>query len=153
VIGLQKMLSDNRIIKHFRNLRLVEKLFIQGVAITVVLIVVQVLLNDFADSFTVYMPPIGFAMLMAVTYFAQPLLLGVLNILMINTLYKTKGWQVGFWLNGFFLLLTFTTINILLEMVFQLEFLPYVALIDLLFSFPLGCIARFSNGGWNKPID
>jgi len=150
---LQKTLSDNRIIKHFRNLRLVEKLFIQGVAITVVLIVVQVLLNDFADSFTVYMPPIGFAMLMAVTYFAQPLILGLLNILMINILFNTKGWQVGFWLNGFFLLLTFTTINVLLEMFFQLEFLPYVALIDLVLSFPLGCIARFSNGGWNKPID
>jgi hypothetical protein len=153
VTGLQKTLSDNKVINHFRKLRLVEKLFIQGVAITVLLIVVQVLLNDFADSITVYMPPIGFAMLMAVTYFAQPLLLGALNILMTNILYKTRGWQVGFWLNGFFLLLTFTTINVLLEMVFQLEFLPYVALIDLLLSFPLGCIARFSNGGWNKTIN
>jgi hypothetical protein len=153
VTGLQKTLSDNKVINHFRNLRLVEKLFIQGVTITILLIVVQVLLNDVTDSFTAYMPPIGFAMLMAVTYFAQPLILGVLNIVIINTLYKTKGWQVGFWLNGLFLLLTFATINILLEMVFQLEFLPYVALIDLLLSFPLGCIARFSNGGWNKPID
>jgi len=150
---LQKKLSDNKVINHFRNLRLVEKLFIQGITITVVLIIVQVLLNNVEDSFTVYMPPIGFAMLMAVTYFAQPLLLGVLNIVMINTIYKTKGWQVGFWLNGLFLLLTFTTINILLEMFLQLEFLPYVALIDLLLSFPLGGIARFSNGGWNKPID
>lgn len=153
MIGLQKTLNDNKVFNHFRHLHLVEKLLIQGIIVTVVLIVFQVSLTNLKDNFTTYMPPIGFALLLAVTYFAQPLILGVLNIIAINTLHKTKGWQVGFWLNGLFLLLTFTTINMLLEIVFQLEFLPYVALIDLLLSFPFGCIARFSNGGWNKPID
>ena len=147
------MLNDNKVINHFRHLWLVEKLFIQGLTVTIVLIIIQVWLNDAKDGFTAYMPPIGYALLMVVTYFAQPLIIGVLNIVIINGLYKTKGWQVGFWLNGIFLLLTFTTINLLLEIVFQLPFLPLVAVIDVLLSLPFGCIARFSNGGWNKPID
>jgi hypothetical protein len=119
----------------------------------VILIIVQAWLDSVNAGFIGFMPPIGFALLIAVTYFAQPLILGVLNIAILNILYKTKGWQVGFWLNGVFLLLTFTTINMLLELVFQLQFLPYVAAIDILLSFPFGCIARFSNGGWKKPID
>ena len=150
---MQKMQTDNKIINHFRHLRLVEKLLIQGLILSVVLVIVQAWLNNVNAGFIAYMPPIGFALLMAVTYFAQPLILGILNIIIINSLYKTKGWQVGFWLNGIFLLLTFTTINIFLELVFQLQFLPYVAVIDLLLSFPFGCIARFSNGGWKKPMD
>ena len=150
---MRKMLNDNKVINHFRHLWLAEKLFIQGFIVTIVLIIIQVWLNDAKDGFTAYMPPIGYALLMAVTYFAQPLIIGVLNIVIINGLYKTKGWQVGFWLNGIFLLLTFTTINLLLEIVFQLPFLPLVAVIDVLLSLPFGCIARFSNGGWNKPID
>lgn len=81
-------------------------------------------------------------------------MIGVLNIIIINTLYKTKGWQVGFWLNGIFLLLAFSTINLLLQTTLRLPFLPYTALIDILvLSFPFGCVARFSNGGWKKPID
>ena len=132
---------------------LVEKLFIQGLILTIILIVMQVWINDVTADFIAYMPPIGFALLIAVTYFAQPLILGVFNIVIINVVYKVKGWQVGFWLNGVFLLLTFSTLNLVLQLAFQLPFLPYVALIDLLLSFPFGCIARFSNGGWKKPID
>jgi hypothetical protein len=132
---------------------LVEKLLIQGLILVVPLIIIQAWLDSAKNGFMAYMPPIGFAMLMAVTYFAQPLILGVLNIVIINWLYKTKGWQVGFWLNGVFLLLAFTTVNMLLELGFQLQFLPYIAVIDLLLSLPLGVIARFSNGGWKKPID
>ena len=99
------------------------------------------------------MPPIGFALLIITTYLLQPILIGVLNILLINTLYKTKGWQVGFWLNGIFLLLAFATINLVLQTAFSLPF-TYTALIDIIaLSFPFGCIARFSNGGWKKPID
>jgi hypothetical protein len=101
-----------------------------------------------------YMPPLGFAFLMAITYFVQPLIIGVINIVIINSLHKTKGWQVGFWLNGIFLLLTFSTLNLILQTTFSLTFLPDTAIIDLLLlSFPFGCIARFSNGGWKKPID
>ena len=100
-----------------------------------------------------YMPPIGFSLLMVITYLVQPILIGVLNIFIINTLYKTKGWQVGFWLNGIFLLLTFSTINLVLQTSLNLSF-TYTATIDIvLLAFPLGCIARFSNGGWKKPLN
>ncbi len=132
---------------------MIEKLLIQGLIVAVVLIVIQVWLNDARNGFMAYMPPIGLALLMAVTYFVQPLIIGVLNIIIINGLYKTKGWQVGFWLNGIFLLLAFSTLNLLLQTVFQLPFLPTVAIIDILLALPFGCIARFSNGGWKKPID
>ncbi len=134
-------------------MRLLEKLLIQGLIVATTLVIIQVLLIATRDGFMTYMPPIGFALLLTVTYFVQPLVIGVLNIILINALYKTKGWQVGFWLNGIFLLLAFKTLNLLLETVFQLPFLPYVALIDVLLAFPFGCIAKFSNGGWNKPIN
>ena len=146
-------MQTNRVFNHFRNLHLVEKLVIQGLIVVVVLIIIQLWLNNVENGFISYLPPIGFALLMAVTYFVQPLIIGVLNIVLMNTLYKTKGWQVGFWLNGLFLVLTFTTINLLLQTIFQLTFLPYAAIIDVLLSFPLGCVAKFSNGGWKKPID
>jgi len=152
VTGLQT-LSENKVINHFRNLRLIEKLLIQGLIVAILLIVIQVWLNDARNSFMAYMPPIGLALLMAVTYFVQPLLIGVLNIIIINRLYKTKGWQVGFWLNGIFLLLAFSTLNLLLQTVFQLPFLPAVAIIDILLALPFGAIARFSNDGWKKPIE
>jgi hypothetical protein len=147
------MLSDNKLFNHLRNLRLVEKLLIQGLVITVILIIIQGLLANLQQSFMVYMPPMGFAFLEAITYFVQPLIIGVINIIIINSLFKTKGWQVGFWLNGIFLLLAFLTLNLLLQTTFNLQFWPGIAIIDLLLSFPFGCIARFSNGGWKKPID
>jgi hypothetical protein len=148
------MLTDNKIFKHFRNLHLVEKLLIQGVLVIILLIVIQLSLESARDGFMSYMPPLGFFFLMTITYVIQPLIVGVLNILIINVLYKTRGWQVGFWLNGIFLLLAFSTINLVLQTNLSLPFAPYVALIDILvLSFPFGCLARFSNGGWKKPIN
>jgi len=137
-----------------RNLRLIEKLILQGLFLTVVLIAVQMELESVRTSFMFFMPPIGLGFFMVISYLIQPLLIGVLNIVIINFFYKTKGWQVGFWLNGIFLLLAFSTINLVLEVSFALPFTPIVAVIDVLaFSLPFGCIARFSNGGWKKPID
>jgi len=92
VTGLQKTLTENRVFDHLRNLSLVEKLLIQGLILTVVLIVVQAQLDNARQSFMSYMPPIGFALLIFTTYLVQPILLGVLNIFIINTLFKTKGW-------------------------------------------------------------
>lgn len=147
------MLTENRVFNHLRNLRLVEKLLIQGLILTVLLIVVQAQLDNARQSFMSYMPPIGFALLIFTTYLVQPILLGVLNIFIINSLFKTKGWQVGFWLNGVFLLLTFSTVNLVLQTALNLSF-TYTAIIDLVvLVIPFGCIARFSNGGWKKPID
>jgi hypothetical protein len=153
VIGLRKTLTEIRVFNHLRNLRLVEKLLIQGLILTVVLIVVQMQLDSARQSFMSYMPPIGFALLIFTTYLIQPILLGFLNIFIINTLFKTKGWQVGFWLNGIFLLLTFSTINLVFQTIFNLSF-TNTAIIDIVvLAIPFGCLARFSNGGWKKPID
>jgi hypothetical protein len=134
-------------------MRLVEKLLIQGLILAIILVVVQNELDGAQQSFMGYMPPIGFALLMFTTYLVQPLLVGVINIALINTLYGTKGWQVGFWLNGIFLVLTFSTINLVLKTTLNLSFTS-AAIIDIvLLALPFGCIARFSNGGWKKPIN
>lgn len=140
-------------LNHLRNLRLAEKLLLQGLISVIILIVIQTWFYSAQDSFMSYMPPLGFAFLLAITYFAQPLILGAVNIALINSLHKTRGWQVGFWLNGIFLLLAFSTLNLVLQVTFDLQFMPAIAIIDLLLSFPFGCLARFSNGGWTKPID
>jgi len=145
--------NDNRILMHIRNMRLWEKLLIQGLVTVLIMIVFQAWFNGAQTSFMNYMPPLGFAFLLAITYFAQPLILGAANIALINALHKTKGWQVGFWLNGLLLVLAFTTLNVVLQVTFGLTFLPAIAIIDLLLAFPFGCLARFSNGGWSKPID
>ncbi len=140
-------------LNHLRDLRLAEKLFLQGLITVIILIVIQAWFYSAQDSFMSYMPPLGFAFLLAITYFAQPIILGAVNIALINSLHKTRGWQVGFWLNGIFLLLAFSTLNLVLQVTFKLQFTPTIAIIDLLLSFPFGCLARFSNGGWTKPID
>jgi hypothetical protein len=147
------MLTENRVFNHLRNLRLIENLLIQGLILAIVLILVQMQLDGARQSFMSYMPPIGISLLVFTTYFVQPILVGVLNIFIINTLYKTKGWQVGFWLNGIFLLLTFSTVNLVLQTTLNLSFTS-VAVIDIvLLAVPFGCIAHFSNGGWKKPIN
>ncbi len=147
------MLAKIKFIQQFKNLRLVVKLLVQGAALTILLTIVQLALDGYRDGFMSYMPPIGFALLMFVTYIVQPLLVGVLNIFIINFLYNTKGWQVGFWLNGIFLLLTFSTINVVMQTALGLPFSVAAAIDIVVLALPFGCIARFSNGGWKKPID
>ena len=134
-------------------MRFVEKLLIQGLILAIALSVVQMYLDGARNAYMVYMPPLGFALLVFVTYIVQPIMIGILNIFIINTLFKTKGWQVEFWLNGIFLLLAFSSINLVLQTQFNLSFTS-TALIDIIvLALPFGCIARFSNGGWKKPID
>ncbi len=135
------------------TLRLWQKLLLQGLVTVIILIVFQAWLDSAQTGFLSYMPPLGFAFFLAITYFAQPLVLGAANIALINTLHKTRGWQVGFWLNGLLLVLAFSTLNLVLQVTLNLQFLPVIAVIDLALAFPFGCLARFSNGGWTKPID
>ena len=143
----------NKLCNRLQSLRLIEKLLLQGLALAIILIVIQVALEGARDSFMTYMPPLGFFFLMFTTYLIQPIIVGVLNIFIINVLFGTKGWQVGFWLNGIFLLLAFSTINIVLQTALGLSF-TFIAVIDVVvLAFPFGCIARFSNGGWKKPIN
>jgi len=134
-------------------MRFIEKIFLQGLTVAITLVVFQAWLSSVQISFMNYFPPLGFAFFLAIAYFVQPIMLGAINIAVINVLHKTKGWQVGMWLNGIFLLLAFTTLNLVLKVTFNLQFLPTIAVIDLLLCMPFGFLARFSNGGWNKPID
>ena len=146
-----KILSD--ICQRLQRLPLVVKLFLQGIILTGILAEVAFYLADVQTSFMAYMPPIGFALLLVVTYLVQPIAIGAVNIFLINLLYGTKGWQVEFWLNGIFLLLAFTTVNLVLQTALGWSLLV-VAVVDVvLLAVPFGAIARFSNGGWKKPIN
>ena len=130
------------------------RLLIHGLLIVCALVIIQILLNNAKDSFMTYLPPLGFIFFYMTTYIIGPLVLGAVNVIIIHKLYKFKGWQVGFWLNGLFLLLAFSTVNLMLQTMFRLPFAPHIALIDIfVLSLPFGIIARFSNGGWKKPID
>jgi hypothetical protein len=99
------------------------------------------------------MPPIGFAIFLLVMFGIQPLILGVLNIIVMHRFYSCEGWQIGFWLNGFFLLLFFATINLVLLTVAAIPFSVVVGVVEvLLLSYPFGYLAKFSNRGF-KTID
>jgi hypothetical protein len=137
------------------NSALLWKLFLQGFILTVILVCVQIGLEASRVGFMNYMSPLGFFFLMLTTYLIQPILVGVLNIFLINVFYKTKGWQVNWWLNGVMLLFAFSAFNVVIQTSLNnIPFLPAIALIDIVvLSFPFGCLARFSNGGWKKPID
>jgi hypothetical protein len=130
------------------------KIIIHGLIIVVTLIIIQAVLDNAKSAFMQYLPPLGFAFYMLASYIIQPLALGALNIIILHQLYKVKGWQVGFWLNGIFLLLTFSTINLMLETMLNIPLNSVIVLIDVLvLSFPFGILAKFSNGGWKKPIN
>jgi hypothetical protein len=145
-VKMQRLLANERVRRFLPT-------FIHGLILVLLLVLFQDLYENHRDSLTVFIPPIGFSMLMFIFYGVQPLLVGIVNILIMHRLYNTRGWQVGFWLNGIFLLLVFATFNLVLETVLRLPFF-YIALIHvLLLAFPFGLIAKFSNGCWNKPVD
>lgn len=130
------------------------RLLIHGLLIVCSLIILQTVLDSAKDGFMMFLPPLGFVFFYMTTYIFGPLTIGAVNIIVMQRLFKLKGWQVGFWLNGIFLMLLFSTVNMILQTVLDLPFAPYIALIDLfLLSLPFGLIARYSNGGWKKPID
>ena len=126
---------------------------IQGLILAIILTVIQLSLDGTREAFMSYLPPLGFFFLMFTTYLIQPIIVGVINIFIINALFGTKGWQVGFWLNGIFLLLTFSTVNVILQTALGLSFTVAAVIDVVVLAFPFGCIARFSNGGWKKPIN
>ena len=67
------------------TLRLWQKLLLQGLVTVIILIVFQAWLDSVQTGFLSYMAPLGFAFFLAITYFAQPLVLGAANIALINT--------------------------------------------------------------------
>jgi hypothetical protein len=128
--------------------KLSKPILIHGLAIVIALVVIQLLLDVFQDAFLLYMPPIGFALLLLTMYGIQPLILGVLNIIFLHRLYGSEGWQIGFWLNGFFLLLIFSTINLMLQTMAGVPFSIILGAIEIpLLSYPFGYLGKFSNRG------
>lgn len=137
--------------EHFNK---IVRLLIHGLLIVCSLIVLQMILDSAKDGFMQFLPPLGFAFFYISTYIFGPIAIGAVNVIVIHRLSKLKGWQIGFWLNGLFLMLAFSTTNLVLQTLLSLPFAPYIALIDLLLlALPFGLIARYSNGGWKKPID
>jgi hypothetical protein len=128
--------------------KLSKQILIHGLAIIISLVVIQLLLDAFQDSFLLYMPPIGFALFLLTTYGIQPIILGVLNIAVIHRLYDCEGLQIGFWLNGFFLLLIFSTLNLVIQTMAGVPFSIVLGILEiLLLSYPFGYLGKFSNRG------
>ena len=128
--------------------KLSKPILIHGLLIVVPLVVIQMLLDVFQNGFLLYMPPIGFAFFLLTMLGIQPIIIGVLNIIVLHRLYNCEGWQIGFWLNGFFLLLFFSTINLLIQTIVGVPFSFGVGMIEiLLLSYPFGYLGKFSNRG------
>jgi hypothetical protein len=131
-----------------RTLKPSKQVLIHGLIIIVALVVIQLLLDVFQNAFLLYQPPIGFAIFVLVMFGIQPIILGVMNIIVMHRLYNCEGWQIGFWLNGFFLLLIFSTINLLLQTTADTPFSLGVGIAEvLLLSYPFGYVGKFSNRG------
>ena len=130
-----------------------KPILMHGFAITIALVLIQMLLDAFQTSFLLYMPPIGFALFLFTTYGVQPIMIGVLNIILLHRLYDCEGWQIGFWLNGVFLLLTFSTVTVLLQTITSLPFFPFIAVAEILIlPYPFGYLGKFSNRGNRKAV-
>jgi len=131
-----------------RTLKLSKQIFIHGLVTIIALVTIQLLLDAFQNTFLLYMPPIGFAIFLLIMFGIQPIILGVLNIIVLHRLYNCEGWQIGFWLNGFFLLLFFSTINLLIQTSAGIPFSLEAGIVEVfLLSYPFGYLGKFSNRG------
>jgi hypothetical protein len=125
-----------------------KQVFIHGLVIIIALVSIQLLLDAFQNVFLLYMPPIGFALLIITMFAVQPIILGVLNIIVLHRFYNCEVWQIGFWLNGFFLLMFFSTINLLIQTSAGVPFSLGVGIVEVfLLSYPFGYLGKFSNRG------
>jgi ABC-type phosphate/phosphonate transport system permease subunit len=131
-------------LQRIRN-KLSKQTFIHGLAITIALVVAQLLLDALQNSFLLFMPPLGFAFFLFATYGILPIIMGVVNIIMLHRMYCCEGWQIGFWLNGLFLTLAFSTITILLQAITGLPFFAIAAVEILILPYPFGILGKFSN--------
>jgi len=142
-----------RTAQRLQSLPLVVKLLFEGLILSTIMVGFQSWFEGQLEGFMLYMPPIGLAIFVVLMFVVEPIALGAVNIVLINVLFGTRGWQVTFWLNGIFLMLVFLTANIMLRTVFGWPSSIVMAFDMVLLSLPLGCLARFSNGGWKKPIN
>ena len=132
-----------------KTLKLSKRTFIHGLDIIFPLVAIQLLLDVFQRSFLLFIPPIGFALFLFTTYGIQPLIVGAINISVLHRLYHCEGWQIGFWLNGFFLMISFSTLNLVIQTITGVSF--YILAIPEIFllSYPFGYLGKFSNRGCN----
>jgi hypothetical protein len=142
-----------KIAQYLQNLPLIVKLLLEGIVLSVIMVALQMWFEGQTEGFMAYIPPIGLVIYGVLMFLVEPIALGAVNIALINVLFGTRGWQVNFWLNGIFLILVFTTINVVLETVLGWSFIIVAVFDVVVLSIPFGCIARFSNGGWKKPIN
>jgi hypothetical protein len=130
------------------RIRKLSKLkFIHGLAITIALVIAQSILDVFQISLLLFMPPIGFALFLFTLYGILPIIIGVLNIVLLHRFYNCEGWEIGFWLNGLFLTLSFSTITLLLQTITGLPFFAIALIEILIFPYPFGILGKFSNRG------
>ena len=123
-----------------------KETLIHGLAILITLCAIQLILDAAQNSFLLYLPPLGFAFFLLTSYVIQPIIVGVTNIVIIHRLYCCEGWQIGFWLNGLFLLLAFSSINVALLTVAHVPFSALVAVVEILvLAYPFGYLGKFSN--------
>ncbi|MBT0158814.1 hypothetical protein G4O51_02385 [Candidatus Bathyarchaeota archaeon A05DMB-2] len=128
-----------------------KPVLIHGFIIVLTLAIIQVILDALQKPFLLFMPPLGFAFFMVAQYLIQPIMVGALNIALLHRLYGYEGWQTGFWLNGIFLLLAFSTITVIFQTIFGLAATPYIMIAEVfLMPLPFGYLGKFSNRG-NKP--
>lgn len=131
-----------------KTLKLSKRIFIHGLTIVIPLVIIQLILEVSRNSFLLFMPPIGFALFLFTTYGIQPIIIGALNTTILHRLYNYEGWQIGFWTNGFFLLLIFSTINLMIHTIAGVPFSILVGIPEIfLLSYPFGYIGKFSNRG------
>ncbi len=129
-----------------RTLKLSKTVFIHGLILVATLVIIQLLLDVFENSFLLFMPPIGFAFFLFTQYGIQAIAVGTINIIILQRFYKWEDWRTGFWLNGLFLLLAFSTITLILQTVTGLSFAPYIALVAILaLPYPFGYLGKYSN--------
>jgi hypothetical protein len=123
-----------------------KPILIHGTILVAALVIIQLLLDAFQNSFLLYMPPIGFAFFIFTQYGIQAIIIGTLNIIIMQRMYKMEDWQTGFWLNGLLLLLIFSTITLVIQTMTGLPFTPYTAIIVILIlPYPFGYIGKYSN--------
>ncbi len=123
-----------------------KNLFINGLAILILLVVIQIALDFWLNSFLLYQPPIGLAFYLIIMYLIRPLIVGALNVALLHRLYGSQGWTIGFWLNGIFLMLAFSTINLLVTAIGGIDLSPIVMAVEIpLLAIPFGFIAKYSN--------
>jgi hypothetical protein len=123
------------------------KIFLHGLIVLAALGFAQVLLDIYQISFFMYSPPIGIAFFFMVSYIVQPLIIGALNVALIRKLYGLQDWHLEFWINGLFLMLVFTTINLIVQTMAILPVTISVTVVEVvLLAYPFGHLGRLSNG-------